>query len=128
MGRKQLTTFIVNIGNIVYNSSVVYNMDDLSNLKCFSLTCRCFTDEYDTQILPLLRRMSNLEELALSIINQNRTTFVDGTQINNEILVHMPRLYKFDFNINTGTALHHLVHYLSSDDIQQSFINIGYQH
>ncbi|CAF3387836.1 unnamed protein product [Rotaria sp. Silwood2] len=125
---KQLTTFIVNIGNIVYNSSVVYNMDDLPNLKCFSLTCRCFTDEYDTQILPLLRRMSNLEELALSIINENRTTFVDGTQINNEILVHMPRLYKFDFNINTRTALHHLVHYLSSDDIQQSFINIGYQH
>ncbi|CAF4437812.1 unnamed protein product [Rotaria socialis] len=125
---KQLTMFIVIIENTVYDSSVVCNMDDLPNLKCFSLTCRCFTDDYDTQVLPLLRRMSNLEELALNIINQNRTTFVDGTQINNEILVHMPRLYKFDFNINTETKLHHLVHYLSSDDIQRTFTNIGYQH
>jgi hypothetical protein len=85
------------------------------------------TDEYDTQVLPLLRRMSNLEKLVLSITNENRTTIVDGTQINNEILVHMPRLYKFDFNINTRTKLHHLVHYLSSDDIQRTFTNIGYQ-
>jgi hypothetical protein len=38
-------------------------------MKYFSLTCRCSTNEYDTQVLPLLRRMSNLEELALNIIN-----------------------------------------------------------
>jgi hypothetical protein len=86
------------------------------------------TDEHDTEVLPLLRRMSNLEELALNIINQNRTPFVDGTQINNEILVHMPRLYKFDFHIDTRTKLHDLVHHLSSDDIQRTFTNIGYEH
>ena len=48
--------------------------DDLPNLKCFSLTCHGLTNEYDIQVLPLLRRMSNLEELTLDIINQNRTT------------------------------------------------------
>jgi hypothetical protein len=71
--------------------------------------------------------MSNLEELTLNIINEDRTTFVDGIQINNEILAHMPRLYKFTFYISTETKLDHLVHYLSSDDIQRTFTNIGHQ-
>ncbi|CAF5016451.1 unnamed protein product, partial [Rotaria socialis] len=39
----------------------------------------------------------------------------------------MPRLYKFTFHISTETKLQHLVHGLSSDDIQKTFSNIGYQ-
>ncbi|CAF4620905.1 unnamed protein product, partial [Rotaria sp. Silwood2] len=100
---------------------------NLPNMKCFSLTCRCRNNEYDIKILPLLHRMSNLEELTLNIINGKRSTFVDGTQINNEILVHMPRLYKFIFHINTEIKLNDLVHYLSNDDIQRTFTNIRYQ-
>ncbi|CAF1663866.1 unnamed protein product, partial [Rotaria sordida] len=46
---KQLTTFIV--------------QDDLSTLKCFSLICYDSTEGYNNLILPLLRRMSYLEEL-----------------------------------------------------------------
>ncbi|CAF4128592.1 unnamed protein product, partial [Rotaria sordida] len=74
---KQLTTFNVIIDITDSHSSVVYNMDSLPNLKCFSLTCRCYTNEYDSQVLPLLHRMSNLEELTLDIVNHDRTTFVD---------------------------------------------------
>ncbi len=96
-------------------------------MKYFSLKCRCSTHEYDTHVLPLLRRMSNLEELRLNIINEKRTSFVDGTQINEKILVHMPRLYKFTFYISTETKLNHIVHHLSNDDIQRTFTNIGYQ-
>ena len=48
------------------------------------------TKKYDTQIIPLLRRMPNLEELTLNIWIQYRTRFVDGTHINNEVLVHLP--------------------------------------
>ncbi|CAF1048749.1 unnamed protein product [Rotaria sordida] len=55
-------------------------LDSLPNLKCFSLTCRCYTNEYDSQVLPLLHRMSNLEELTLDIVNHDRTTFVDASQ------------------------------------------------
>jgi hypothetical protein len=47
--------------------------------------------------------MSNLEELTLDIGDKDRTRFVDGTQIDNDILVHMPRLCKFTFNISTET-------------------------
>ncbi|CAF3301082.1 unnamed protein product, partial [Rotaria sp. Silwood2] len=100
--------------------------NDLPNLKCFSLKYVCVTEQYDRKILPLLRRMSNLEELTLYIMIQNRIKFLDGTQINNQILVHMPRLYKFIFYISTEILQHNLVPYLSIDDIQQTFTNIGY--
>ncbi|CAF1676580.1 unnamed protein product, partial [Rotaria magnacalcarata] len=124
---KELTTFIVDIGSIDDDLLIVYNMDNLPNLKCFSLKCYCLTNEYDTKILPLLRRMPNLEELSLDIINEYRTTLINGTQINNEILVLMPRLYKFTFYINTETEPNNLAHHLSSDDIKQTFIKLGYQ-
>jgi hypothetical protein len=96
-------------------------------MRYFSLTCRCPSDEYDTRVLPLLRRMIKLEELYLDIINEERTTFIDGTQINDKILVHMPYLHKFTFHISTEVELHHFTHYPSSEDIQRTSNNIGYQ-
>ncbi len=96
-------------------------------MKCFSLKCVCMKNEYDTHIIPLLRRMSNLEELTLDVLNHNRATFIDGTHINNKILVHMPRLDKFTFCISAQIKLHKLVHYLSKDDIQRTFTNIEYK-
>ncbi|CAF1066833.1 unnamed protein product [Rotaria sordida] len=101
-------------------------LNDLPNLKYFSLKYVCVTEEYDSKILSLLRRMSNLEELTLYLTIQNRIKFLDGTEINNQILIHMPQLYKFIFYISTEIQLDHLVPYLSSDDIQQTFTNIGY--
>ncbi|CAF2954277.1 unnamed protein product, partial [Rotaria sp. Silwood2] len=102
-------------------------LDDLPNLKCFSLKYSCLTEQYDSKILPLLRHTSNLEEFTLNATIQKPIRFVDRTQINNQILVHMPRLYKFIFYISTEIKLHHLVPCLSSDDIQQTFTNIRYQ-
>jgi hypothetical protein len=96
-------------------------------MKYFSLKCCCATHEYDTRVLPLLRRMIKLEELTLDILNKERTTFIDGTQINDRILVHMPDLCKFTFHISTEVELHHLAHFSSNEDIQRTFINIGYQ-
>ncbi|CAF1169275.1 unnamed protein product [Adineta steineri] len=124
---KQLNTFIVRIYYINDELSSVYNMDDLPNMKCFSLRCRCETNQYDTRVLPLLRRMIKLKELTLNIINDERTTLIDGTQINNQILVHMPCLREFIFHISTEVELHHITHHLSNEDIQQTFTNIGYQ-
>jgi hypothetical protein len=71
--------------------------------------------------------MSNLEELALNIINDKRSSFVDGTQINDEILVRVPRLRKFTFYISTESKRNHVVRYLSNEDVQRTFTNIGYQ-
>ncbi|CAF1211818.1 unnamed protein product [Rotaria sordida] len=125
---KKLTTLIVVINDMEYDSSNVYNTDDLPNLKCFSLTTSfCLTDIYDAQIPRLFRRMSNLEELTLYITIEDRTTFIDGTDIYNEILVHMPRLHLFNFCICTDTKKDLLAHHLSKDDIQQTLSNIKYQ-
>ncbi|CAF1500552.1 unnamed protein product [Rotaria sordida] len=121
---QQLTTLIVAIGDMAYHSSNVYNMGNSLNLKCFSLTCYCLSYEYDAQILPLFRHMSNLEELTLHITIENRTAFIDGTHIYNEILVHMPRLGTFYFCISTDTHMDRLVRHLSRDDIQGTFTNI----
>ncbi|CAF1582141.1 unnamed protein product, partial [Adineta steineri] len=123
---KQLNTFIVDIYHTNELSSV-YNMDDLPNMKCFSLTCQCMTNQYDTRVLPLLHRMIKLQELTLNVTNEERTTLIDGTQINNNILVHMPCLRKFTFHINTKVKLHYITPYLSNEDIQRTFTNIGYQ-
>ncbi|CAF1515009.1 unnamed protein product [Rotaria sordida] len=126
---KQLTILILNIAMLNCRISNIYNMDDLPNLKCFSLKgFNCFIDSYDNKILPLLRRMLNLEELTLYFTVANRTTFIDGTSIYNEILVYMPRLNKFNFGICTDIIIiNNLIHRLSKDDIQQTFTNIIFQ-
>jgi hypothetical protein len=71
--------------------------------------------------------MSNLEELTFYMIIQNRTAFIDGIHIYNEILVHVPRLHLFSFRISTDTKRGRLVRHLSKDNIQRSFTNIMYQ-
>ncbi|CAF1507625.1 unnamed protein product [Adineta steineri] len=124
---KQLTTFIVEIDHSE-PSSIAHNMNNLPNLTTFSIEYRCNTTEFDIQVLPLLRRMSNLEELTLIIYNENRTRLVDGTYIHNQILLHLQRLYKFNFYIRTCTDLNNVTYSLSSDNIQQTFTNIGYRH
>lgn len=94
-------------------------------MKYFSLKCLTITFEYDTQILPLLRRFSNLEELTLRLwIHHSK--FIDGTHLYNEILVHMLRLNKFVFFISNSTDINDLIPCLSNDYLQRTFKNIGY--
>ncbi|CAF4560926.1 unnamed protein product [Rotaria sp. Silwood2] len=71
--------------------------------------------------------MSNLKELYLYLTIQDRTTFIDGTYIYNDILVHMSRLHTFNFCFCTKISIDHLVHHLSKDDIQHTFTNKIYQ-
>jgi hypothetical protein len=85
------------------------------------------THEYDTQIVPLLRRMCNLEELTLNLTIVERAKLVDGTQLRNEILIYMPRLRTFIFHISTKIEIDHSVPNLSNDDVERTFTNIGYE-
>ncbi|CAF1592072.1 unnamed protein product [Rotaria magnacalcarata] len=94
-------------------------MNDLPNLKCFSLTYNSI-EAYDAQVIPLLRRMSHLKGLILYLSIENRVVFVDGTHLYNEILIHMPQL-RTEINIDNS------VHRLSINDIQQTFNKLQYQ-
>jgi len=71
--------------------------------------------------------MLNLEELTLYLAIDNRTTFIDGNHIYNEILIHMPQLHTFKFCFCTDIRIDPLVNHLSKDDIQQILINIKCQ-
>jgi hypothetical protein len=96
-------------------------------LKCFSLTCYCLSNEYDREIRLLFSRMSNLKELTLHVIINQRNSFIDGNHINNEILIHMPQLDRFKFCISTTIQRNQLIENLSKDDIQQTFSKISYK-
>lgn len=95
-------------------------------MKCFSLTYYRLK-AYDTQVIPLLRRMSHLEELTLYLSFRNRSVFVDGTQLYNEILIHMPELRTFTFYIRTEISIVNSVQQLSTNDIQETFNKRQYQ-
>jgi len=71
---------------------------------------------YDNQIVPLLRQMSQLEQLTLSLGVFERTTFIDGTHLNNEILSQMSHLHGFIFDIVT--------HFVFSNEERKSINDI----
>ena len=97
-------------------------------MKSFSVQCSCTTNRYHAEFLPLLRRMSNLEELTLNIRIDGRTSFIDGPQIQNDILVHLPRLSTFMFDIHNNVQRQHWpVQPLSAEDIERSFAGVTNQ-
>ena len=124
---NQLNTFIVRIYDIDAPSVIIHNEVNLFNLKCFSLTCHSHICTYDNRVLPLLHRMLNLQELTLCLTVRNRNSLIDGTHLRNEILIHMPFLHTFTFDIRTWNVIDNLVQPLSNNDIQRTFTDIGYR-
>jgi hypothetical protein len=85
--------------------------------------------KYEDRIIPLLRRMINLEELMLflSILRVN-STYIDGIQLYDDILIYMPLLKKFSFSINTGVLCKNMkINLASNEDIQRSFNRKEYE-
>ncbi|CAF0811928.1 unnamed protein product [Adineta ricciae] len=118
-----LSTLIVNIDIISSTSETIDNTETLSKLKHFSLTSYPHTFLYDDVIIPLLRRMINLEELILdlSIIRSNKN-YVDGIQLYDDILIHMPQMNKFTFNLYTNVDKNNVgINFSSKKDVQRSF-------
>ncbi|CAF0902926.1 unnamed protein product [Rotaria sordida] len=65
--------------------------------------------------------MTHLEKLTLYIRIDDRSRFVDGTNLHKNILIHMPRLHTFTFYISTDIQFDDSVDHLSDNDIQQTF-------
>ncbi|CAF4967901.1 unnamed protein product [Rotaria sp. Silwood1] len=106
----------------------IHDQRKLPKLKCFSLTSINYTHDYDQQIIPLLRRMINLEELILflSVIRVD-STFIGGIELYYQVLIHMSHLNKFVFSINTGVLIkNNNIDVPSNEDIQHSFIGREY--
>jgi hypothetical protein len=95
-------------------------------MKCFSLEINHLSYLYDTQVIPLLRRMCNLEELTLYLCIYNRESYVDGIQLQNDILIYLQQLRIFVFYISTKIDKEHSFLDVSNDDIQRTFTNVKY--
>ncbi|CAF2096341.1 unnamed protein product [Rotaria magnacalcarata] len=123
---SQLQTFIVEVYMISKTSMLLNNMETVSKLKCFSLSSFLFTTEYDSQIVPLLHQMSQLENLTLSLLVCDRASFIDGTHLINDIASKMSYLNAFIFNITTtGTTMDEEL-YPTSDEVSRVLIQAGY--
>jgi len=84
------------------------------------------TSEYDNQILPLLRQMSQLEKLTLSLQVHLRISFIDGTHLDNDIISKMPYLHTFIFDIVTEYVIINEKLLPTSDDVRRALIQRGY--
>jgi hypothetical protein len=94
----------------------------LLKLQCFSLYLYRPTVDFDNKVVPLLRRMSNMEKLTLSFRVRRRTSFIDGTYLINEVLSHVSRLHTFMFDIVSETTTINAHFNPSRDDIRRTFI------
>lgn len=94
-------------------------------MKEFSLTCYRFTLAYDSRILRLLHRMINLKKLTLSL-NAMRLTTIDGIHLNENILCRLSNLDTFVFNICTIIPPYPTNSFLSTKDLQNTFIHWKY--
>ncbi|CAF3378951.1 unnamed protein product [Rotaria socialis] len=123
---KQLTSFNVNVYSIDSFSTIVQNTDMLPNLKCFSLKSFFKFQQYE-QIPSLIRRMPYLEHLTLYLCIKGQNRIIDGTCVQDDILVYMPQLHSFTFYISTYIDSGDLRHNISRQHIQQTLIDIGQQ-
>ena len=98
-------------------------------MKCFSLTLNHYHIEYANQIISLLQRMINLEELSLFLLALRiNETYIDGSQLHDDILIYKPELKKFIFSINTAVIMEgNQIQLQSDEDIQNSFIERRYE-
>ncbi|CAM4870082.1 unnamed protein product [Rotaria socialis] len=109
---KSLSTLIIDVKLILFSSSRINNTNKLPELKCFSLASVHFTKL----------------TVFLLIMRTHSTTYLDGIQLHDQILIYIPRLNKFTFSINTGVINENVENDLpSSEGIQHSLIGKEYK-
>ncbi|CAM4754814.1 unnamed protein product [Rotaria magnacalcarata] len=75
---------------------------------------------YNQFLVPLLHRMSNLEELSLFFLNHNGA-FIDGDNLAKNTIGHMTKLNKFAFDIRTIISFVKLLNLPSYKEFQNTF-------
>ena len=67
--------------------------------------------------------MSHLEELTLYIRILNGPTFISSTDLDEQLLVHLPRLHAFSFHIACQNAIADPNLRVTNDQIEQTLAN-----
>ncbi|CAF5125236.1 unnamed protein product, partial [Rotaria magnacalcarata] len=123
---EQLHTLDIEMANMFASSEEIENQRKIPNLKYFVLSCLLTTSYYNQLILPLLYRMSNLEELGLSFTTTVKETFIDGNNLKQNILNHMLQLKHFTFDIRSLLHINNEMNLPSKEDIQRTFDDFPY--
>ena len=92
----------------------------------FSLFINRPTLAFDSKVVPLLRRMLNLEELRLSFRIRHRILFVNGIYLKSEVLHLMSKLNRFEFDISCDRTVIDSNAKPTSAFIRRTFIENGY--
>ncbi len=85
------------------------------------MSCGENVTSFDQTIVPVLRRMFNLEELHLNIVVECDKKFLDGDTLKNDIIIYMPRLYKFTYNICSIINHSYQTNFLLNEQIEKTF-------
>ncbi|CAF4763527.1 unnamed protein product, partial [Rotaria sp. Silwood2] len=115
---NQLHTLNIELANIFRPLREIENQRKIPNLKCFVLSCIMRTGYYDELILPLIYRMSNLEELDLDLTICVKETFIDGHNLTKNILNHMSQLKQFTFDIRSRKCIYNEMNLPWKEDIK----------
>ncbi|CAF1456185.1 unnamed protein product [Adineta ricciae] len=124
---SRLHTLCVDLTNLHSSHEIQSRIscDDLPNLKRFSISCNLVTCDYDIRILPLLRRMFNLEELSLCLTVWQGSTYIDGNKLKKDIIDHMSQLNRFSFSIDSFIITPKQIDLPSAEDIQRTFVDFS---
>ncbi|CAF4970892.1 unnamed protein product [Rotaria sp. Silwood1] len=123
---EKLRTLYIELANIFPPLGEIENQRKIPNLKGFVLTCMLRTSYYNELILPLIYRMTNLEELGLYFTADDNETFIDGNNLKKNILNRMSQLNQFSFDIRSVIFINNEMNLPSKEDIQQTFIDFQY--
>ncbi|CAF1244453.1 unnamed protein product [Adineta steineri] len=123
-----LSTLIIAVKYSFHTTEYKNSTKKLPKLKYFSLTALSFVNHYDDLIVPLLRRLINLEELKLYLlVNRSYSSYIDGIQLYDQFLIYMTQLKNFAFNITSEIHDKDIkIELQSNEEIQHSFIGRGY--
>lgn len=83
--------------------------------------CQEIINDYDELLVPYLQRMPNLEKLTLNFSTFVKNTFVDGNELNQNIINFMPRLKIFQFYICSNHYRPNQTYLPSKEYIQHTF-------
>ncbi|CAF0789076.1 unnamed protein product [Rotaria sordida] len=121
----QLHSFVVSMMHVYLSEELDLSQISLiscPNLKELKMTIYRNIFEYEQCIIPFLQRLSSVEHLTLLLAigeNENGPNhFVDGLDLQRDIISYMPHLCQFDFHIRS--ILKDAAH-IKLDKIRQSF-------
>ncbi|CAF3182628.1 unnamed protein product [Rotaria sp. Silwood2] len=122
---NQLSKFYVTICDVLNDSALAkHKVKKRLNLKCFSLTYKFGLCGYtDGDLIPMLRRMPNLEELSLYFASTHGP-IIDGDNLKKNFINHMTGLKKFIFDIRSTIPCYNQVNLPSNEHIQNTLKNV----